>query len=371
MAAIEAGITWEGGGAVHRDRLVMPEAALQADAALIRARTELEDSGEAEVDPGRWIAPAGLEPRQLSAGDFMFRVQPVVGRYYPRLAFAGLAEGSRDLRPARLLASDGERLRVDLNHPLAGRAPKLSLRRVAPEAARSRFVHLFDGPGMQVPPAHAAACYLPEGALTRQDETTDNVFYANPRLVHHLDAVCRSEIARLYGRFLQPGMRVLDLMSSWVSHLPDTPAALAVSGLGMNAAELAANARLDARIVHDLNADARLPFADAAFDLVLCTASVEYLTRPQTVFAEVRRILRPGGHFALTFSDRWFPPKAIRVWSELHPYERLGMVLWLLREAGYADLHTETLRGLKRPEDDPHIGERDYSDPLFAVWGKA
>jgi SAM-dependent methyltransferase len=166
-------------------------------------------------------------------------------------------------------------------------------------------------------------------------------------------------------------MRVLDLMSSWVSHLPDAPADLAVTGLGMNAAELAANERLKARVVHDLNADPRLPFADAAFDLVICTASVEYLIRPQTVFTEVRRVLRPGGHFVVTFSDRWFPSKAIRVWSELHPYERLGLVLWLLRETGHTELHSETLRGLRRPEDDPHSGERDYSDPLFAVWGRA
>lgn len=371
MATIEADLTWESGGARHRDRLVMPEAALQADAALIRARAVLESSGAAEIDPSRWIAPVGLEPRLLPAAAFRLGVQPVAGRHYPRLAFTGLAEGSRDLRPCRLLASDAEGLRVDLNHPLAGRAVNLALRRVAPDAARTRFVQLFDGPGMQVPPSNAAACYLPGGALARKDETDDGGFYARPRLVHHLDAVCRTEIAWLYGRFLQSGMRLLDLMSSWVNHLPETPVDLEVSGLGMNATELAANARLDTRIVHDLNADPRLPFADAAFDLVVCTASVEYLTRPQAVFAEVRRVLRPGGRFVLTFSDRWFPTKAIRVWAELHPFERLGLVLWLLREAGFSDLHSETLRGLKRPEDDPYLGERDYSDPLFAAWGTA
>ncbi|MGQ9860917.1 MAG: methyltransferase domain-containing protein [Thiobacillaceae bacterium] len=371
MAAIEADITWAGGGAVHRDRLVMPQAALQADGALIRALADHDATGEAEIDPGRWITPTGVEIRTLPASAFSLRVQPVVGRFYPRLAYAGLAEGSRDLRPARLLAMDGDALRVDPNHPLAGREVRLTLRRVAADAARTRFVQLFDGPGMQVPPAHAAACYLPEGALGRQDETKDDDFYARARLVHHLDAACRAEIVRLHGRLLRPGMRVLDLMSSWVSHLPDAPADLHVSGLGMNAEELAANTRLAGRVVHDLNADPRLPYADAAFDLVLCTASVEYLIHPQAVFAEVRRVLTPGGYFVLSFSDRWFPPKAISVWLELHPYERLGMVLWLLREAGFADLHTETLRGLKRPEDDPHIGERDYSDPLFAAWGVA
>lgn len=371
MTAIEAMLEWAGGGAMHRDRLVMPEAALQADGRLIQARSVLQAAGEAEIDAGPWIAPTGQAPRRLPAGAFRLGVGPVVGRYYPRLAFTGLAEGGRDLRPVRLLASEGEDLTVDPNHPLSGRAVRLVLRAADASPARTRFVQLFDGPGMQVPPEQAAACYLPEGALARPDESADAGFYAQPRLVHHLDAACRAEIERLYGRFLRPGMRVLDLMSSWVSHLPASPADLTVTGLGMNAAELAANPRLDTRIVQDLNAEPRLPFAHASFDLVLCTASVEYLIRPQRVFAEVRRVLKGGGRFVLTFSDRWFPPKAIRVWSALHPYERLGMVLWLLREAGYADLHTETLRGLRRPEDDPYSGERDYSDPLFAAWGTA
>jgi SAM-dependent methyltransferase len=369
--AIEASITWQGGGAVHHDRLVMPEAALQAVGALIQAVAGLEETGQAGLDPARWITPAGLAEARLPADAFRLRVVPVAGRHYPRLAFAGLAEGSRDMRPCRLLGEVDGALRVDPNHPLAGRAVALSLRRVPAEAARVRFVQLFDGPGMQVPPDAPERCYLPDGALARQDESGDAAFYAGPRLVHHLDAACRAEIAALHGRFLAPGMRLLDLMSSWVSHLPQVPADLAVTGLGMNAEELTANPRLAQRRVHDLNADPRLPLADGSFDLVLCAASVEYLTRPRTVFAEARRVLKPGGRFVVTFSDRWFPPKAIRVWAELHPYERLGMVLWLLREAGFADLHSETLRGLKRPEDDKYAAERDYSDPLFAAWGRA
>ncbi len=71
----------------------------------------------------------------------------------------------------------------------------------------------------------------------------------------------------------------------------------------------------------------------------------------------------------ITFSDRWFPPKAIRVWGEIHPFERLGLALGLQAEAGFADLHTETLRGLARPEEDRI--DRPAADPLFAVWGRA
>lgn len=369
--AVEARLSWSDAGVSHCERLVMPPSALQAAGVLVRAAGRLAEAGQAELEAGPWISPVGLAPVELAADAFRLPVAPVAGRFYPRLAFAGLGEGPRDPRPCRLLEAGGGRLRVDPNHPLAGQDLTLRLERVEAEAARTRFVQLFDGPGMQRPPADPAACYLPPGALARQDEADDAAFYAAPRLVHHLDAVCRAHLATLYGRFLRPGLRVLDLMSSWTSHLPDHPRQLHVTGLGMNAQELAANERLAERRVQDLNLEPRLPFADAALDLVLCTASVEYLKHPQAVFAEVDRVLAPNGVFVVSFSDRWFPPKAIRVWSELHPYERLGLVLWLMREAGFSDLHTETLRGLRRPEDDKYAAERQWSDPLFAVWGRA
>ena len=63
----------------------------------------------------------------------------------------------------------------------------------------------------------------------------------------------------------------------------------------MNAAELAANPALAEHVVHDLNVDPALPFADASFDDVTCCVSVDYLVRPVEVFGEVARVLRPGG----------------------------------------------------------------------------
>lgn len=369
--SLEAVLRWEDGQATHRDRLILPEWALASGAALIQARAAMASLPQVTLDPQPWIMPLGLPPHTLPRGEFRLGVAPLAGRHYPRLAFHGLAEGRRDLRPCRLLACDETALVVDLNHPLAGRAVQLILQGSDREAAASRFPELFTGPGMQAPPVQPAACYFPEGALDREDAGPDAVFYGRPRLVHHLDAACRGALAQLYARFLEPGARVLDLMSSWESHLPESPADLDVTGLGMNAAELAANPRLIQRVVHDLNRVPQLPFANARFDLVLCTASVEYLTHPAAVFAEVRRVLRPGGRFVVTFSDRWFPTKAIRVWSELHPFERLGLVRWLLEQAGFAGLHTETLRGLRRPVDDPYSGQRDFSDPLFAAWGSA
>ena len=102
---------------------------------------------------------------------------------------------------------------------------------------------------------------------------------------------------------------------------------------------------------------------------MVCTASVEYLVSPHSVFAEVLRVLRPGGVFVLTFSNRWFPTKAIQVWSELHEFERLGMVTQWLQQAGFGDLHTFSSRGWPRPKDDPHVHQTRLSDPVYAAWG--
>jgi len=135
---------------------------------------------------------------------------------------------------------------------------------------------------------------------------------------------------------LSPDADVLDLMSSWVSHLPE-PDRLPlgrVVGLGMNAAELAANPRLTSFDVHDLNREPRLPYADASFDAVLCAVSIQYLVRPVEVFAEVARVLRPGGRVAIATSHRCFPTKAIRAFHLLAPPERLAAIARYLELAG-------------------------------------
>jgi ubiquinone/menaquinone biosynthesis C-methylase UbiE len=167
-------------------------------------------------------------------------------------------------------------------------------------------------------------------------------------------------------------MQVLDLMSSWSSHLPQSAQRLEVTGLGMNAEELDCNPQLQQRLVHDLNAQPVLPFADKRFDAVVCSLSVEYLTRPLEVMRELRRVLKPGAPAVMTFSDRWFPTKVIELWTELHPFERMGLVLEYFRRAGgFRELHSESMRGLPRPADDKYAGQLLHSDPVFAVWGFA
>jgi SAM-dependent methyltransferase len=378
---IEASLIWQSRHASHCDRLLVADSALLADGRWARAAAEVRgvdgvetvNNASVELDAAPWLQPAGQPIAEIPISEFRLATAfPTPGRFYPRSAFRSLAQNPRDMRATRLLKATEDTLRVDANHPLAACGAKLSFSNQPNEPTRGvRMAGLFDGPGMQVPAESVAMTYLQPHGLLRQDAASDAVFYARPRLTHHLDAVCRAEISALYGRFLKPGQRVLDFMSSWVSHLPVAPGDIQVSGLGMNAAELDANPRLSERVVQDLNLNAELPWPSAEFDVVLCTASIEYLLDPATVMAQVQRVLKPGGVFVVTFSDRWFPTKAIQVWSELHPFERLGMVLGLLRDAGFSALHSETRRGLKRPEDDKYIENRLYSDPLFAAWGVA
>lgn len=164
-------------------------------------------------------------------------------------------------------------------------------------------------------------------------------------------------------------MAVLDLMASIDSHLPEDLHPLRLVGLGMNAAELEHNPRLTERIIHDLNAEPRLPFEAGEFDVVLCALSIEYLVCPEAVLREAARVLKPGGTCMVSFSERWFPPKAVNPWPTLHPFARVGWVLRHLQRAGFQNPHTESLRGLPRPADDKYIRQTRFSDPLYAVWG--
>ena len=135
--------------------------------------------------------------------------------------------------------------------------------------------------------------------------------------------------------------------------------------------ELKKNPRLTEYVIRDLNEEPNLPFEANTFDAVVNTVSVEYLTDPVAIFREVQRILKRDGYFIITFSNRWFPTKAIKVWSELHEFERMGLVLeFFQRSGGFKDLQTYSIRGLPRPHDDRYFPDLLFSDPVYAVWGR-
>ncbi len=173
--------------------------------------------------------------------------------------------------------------------------------------------------------------------FVREDDGDDAVFYVPERMVQHLDDAGRAALTAFYREKLPAGGRVLDLMSSWVSHLPDDVDFAAVTGLGMNQAELDANPRLTARHVQNLNTDPQLPFDDGAFDACGIALSVQYLTRPLEVFAEIARVLTPDGLCMVSFSNRCFPTKAVAIWRALGDSDHAGLVGAYFRHAGGFD----------------------------------
>ena len=316
-----------------------------------------------------------VETRRVSGVE----IRPRLGRFYPRGILGGVPGVFREnVQPFRCVGLEAGVLTADLNHPLAGRRPAIEvwlhgLRPKFEERGGTTIDWLesaAEGPGIQARAGETPTDFFADDPFARQDESDDGRFYERPRLVQHLDAAARRAISRLYAELIRPGADVLDLMGSWVSHLPDELPIGALTVLGMNRDELAANPRATERVLHDLNRDPRLPLPSRRFDAVICTASVEYLVRPFEVFAEAARVLKPGGVLAAAFSNRWFPPKAIRVWPLLHEFERMGMVLeYFLKTGQYTRLETFSMRGLPRPEDDRYFGQLPQADPVYAVWG--
>jgi len=204
-------------------------------------------------------------------------------------------------------------------------------------------------------PACGDVTTFPPEFFARSDSGDDALFYAHPRFVTHIDAGAIAAVGELYDALGVRGA-VLDVMGSWVSHFRTAPEALTV--LGMNRDELAANPQARSFVVHDLNADPVLPFADDAFDHATCCVSVDYLTQPVAVFAEVARVVRPGGVFVCSFSNRLFPTKAI--WG------------WLATDdAGHIEIVSEYFRraaGFGPPVARRCTPDGAPGDPLFGVW---
>jgi SAM-dependent methyltransferase len=199
----------------------------------------------------------------------------------------------------------------------------------------------------------------PPAAYEREDESADERFYGVSRKVVHIDDGAIAALGRCYAEVLPADGRLLDLMSSWRSHLPAGLRLAEVIGLGMNAEEMADNPQLAKAIVHDVNREPRLPFADGEFDGATCAVSIQYVLHPVLLFREVHRVLRPGAPFVVSFSNRCFPTKAVAVW--LHSGDaqhRLLVRSYFETAGGWSDVRDED----RSPEGS--------GDPLYVVWGR-
>jgi SAM-dependent methyltransferase len=200
---------------------------------------------------------------------------------------------------------------------------------------------------------------FPPHAFDRIDGEPDELFYQPPRLVFHIDEGAVAALTGFYRMALPKDGVLLDLMSSWVSHLPPDIDYAEVIGHGMNAEELAANPRLSRWFVQNLNRETHLPLADASIDAVTICVSIQYLQQPVEVLREVVRVLRPGGSVVISFSNRCFWTKAVAIWRSLDDAGHARLVTLYLRRAGFAEIDTRQLAEWVE----------DIRDPLIAVIG--
>jgi SAM-dependent methyltransferase len=194
----------------------------------------------------------------------------------------------------------------------------------------------------------------------RLDDQADEVFYRPPRLVKHIDEPACAALSAFYKDILPRGGKVLDLMSSWVSHLPEGQNYDQVVIQGMNATELAANEQATSALVFNLNSQPSLPFADGVFDGCVIAVSIQYLTQPKEVFAEIGRVLKPGAPLAIAYSNRMFPTKAVAIWRSVGDEQRAQLINWYFEEAGLFD--ERSFHHIS-----PNPGQ---SDPLYVVMGR-
>lgn len=202
---------------------------------------------------------------------------------------------------------------------------------------------------------------LPPGAFARIDEEDDELFYEPARLVYHIDDHAVAALTDFYRRVLPAGGVVLDLMSSWVSHLPPEVKFAEIIGHGMNPQELAANPRLNRFFVHNLNRNTALPLADDSIDGATICVSIQYLQRPIAVLRELARALRSGAPVVISFSNRCFWTKAVAIWRALDDSGHARLIEQYLRAAGFEAIETHRLSDWIE----------DEQDPLIAVVGRA
>lgn len=199
--------------------------------------------------------------------------------------------------------------------------------------------------------------YPPE-VFRRQDESDDSLFYAEPRLVVHIDYPAIGAISAYFSDAIPPRGVVLDLMSSWRSHMPPDLPIGSLIGIGLNEVELRENPQLDRRIIHDINTDPVLPLHDDSLDAAVVTVSIQYMIQPVEVFREVNRLLKPGAAFHVIYSNRMFPTKAVAVWQSLDDRRRAQLIASYFQNSGGWD----DIRAINITPELAH-----YSDPVYVV----
>jgi len=392
-ASIEFCVEWKSKEAIHKDCFFAenvnfwrdcfsPDIFAKLQGRVTDEHVKLIDRSNSSIGQYEKQNILPIKKEKFNSSNLINReVIPQVGRFYPQGIIEGLPGVFQvNTNPCRCIKVNKSFLEIDLNHPLSIYPISVSafIHDLKQEHVE-RGGHCEDwievatgnGPGMQARSPGVITDFSSKYAFVRKDNQPDNIFYSSPRLVYHLDSCARSIVRDIHENFLPDRGVILDLMASWDSHLPEIFSSSQLTVLGMNLEELKANPFANDHIVLDINKNPVLPFQEKSFDSIICTSSVEYITRPVEIFNEIARVLKSGGVCVMTFSNRWFPPKVVSIWQQLYEFERLGLVVdYFLRTESFKEITTVSYRGRPRPQDDKYYGSFPYSDPVFGVIAK-
>ena len=198
----------------------------------------------------------------------------------------------------------------------------------------------------------------------KSDISDDEIFYHQPRFVHHLSDSFRNRLTSLYSEYLLNHHIILDLMSSWVSHLPSNISYKKVIGHGMNEAELSSNERLDRFFVQNLNKKQNMPIEDSSVDVGLIVAGWQYLQYPEKVSLELSRVIKSDSLLIISFTNRAFWTKAPNIWTYSSEEKRIEYVTSVLTSNGW---RIEKILNEKTQDKKLFGFYTSESDPFFSV----
>ena len=198
----------------------------------------------------------------------------------------------------------------------------------------------------------------------KSDISDDEIFYQQPRFVHHLSDSFRNRLTSLYSEYLLNHYIILDLMSSWVSHLPSNISYKKVIGHGMNEAELSSNERLDRFFVQNLNKKQNMPIEDSSVDVGLIVAGWQYLQYPEKVSLELSRVIKSDSLLIISFTNRAFWTKAPNIWTYSSEEKRIEYVTSVLTSNGW---RIEKILNEKTQDKKLFGFYTSESDPFFSV----
>ena len=198
----------------------------------------------------------------------------------------------------------------------------------------------------------------------KSDISDDEIFYQQPRFVHHLSDSFRNRLTSLYSEYLLNHHIILDLMSSWVSHLPSNISYKKVIGHGMNEAELSSNERLDKFFVQNLNKKQNMPIEDSSIDVGLIVAGWQYLQYPEKVSLELSRVIKSDSFLIISFTNRAFWTKAPNIWTYSSEEKRIEYVTSVLTSNGW---RIEKILNEKTQDKKLFGFYSSESDPFFSV----